>query len=174
MAEEWLTIVEIAKRLDLAENTARRYANLFGEYLRSRKFGRATKYHPDALNVLSTISQLYKDGMSTEEVRERLAEAFPQHIDAEDPEDESPQLPAMINPEIQKTLDNLAEYIKRQEAVNHTLVQELQEQRKFIEKSIKERDEKLMAALNILLEARKEAAAEQEKEQEKKPWWKWW
>lgn len=166
-----MSISEIAKRLGMAENTARRYANLFGDYIKSRQYGRSMKYDPESLEVLAAVSRMYSDGLGTQEIQERLRGAYTLTVNMEPENDGSSVLPPNVNTinEIRETMLRLALHIERQEVLNQALVKELSDQRAFIEQSIKERDEKLMGALRALTEAKQEAAAAVGKK-----WWKWW
>lgn len=163
MAVEWLSIGEVAKQLGLAENTARRYVNLFKEYIHSKQFGRATKYAPESLEILSTVSRLYQEGLGTQEIQERLRGTYTLHLDI--PQEEELHAPVAIA-EIREAMMQMADYIKRQDELNLSLAKQIEEHRIYIEQSVKERDEKLMAAIRELTEAKQEAAASK--------WWKWW
>lgn len=162
-----MTIAEIADKLGIAENTIRRYCRLFHGFLTSKQFGRATKYDTEVLEILANISTLYQEGKSTQEIQDRLKNAYTLTVDVETDKTQLGDV-AAIN-EIREAMAKMAEHIERQDSFNQALVKELQEQRKFIEQSVRDRDEKLMTTLKLLTDARQEAAAAKEK-----PWWKWW
>lgn len=163
MVIEWLSIAEVAKQLGLAENTARRYVNLFKEYINSKQFGRATKYDTESLEILSTVSRLYQEGLGTQEIQERLRGTYTLHLEI--PQEEELHAPIAIA-EIRETMVQMAEYIKRQDELNQSLAKQIEDHRTYIEQSVKERDEKLMAAIRELTEAKREASAAK--------WWKLW
>lgn len=167
MVEEWLTISELAKRIGLAENTARRYATLFGEYLKSRSFGRATKYTSDATEVLGRIAGYYQQGLSTHEIHERFHD-LPKTVDMEAKAEQPP--PTTTTPPPQQW-QRLMEFMQHQEQFNRELLNRLDAQQQYIDQSIRIRDEKLMEALREIRDGRLAIAAAQEN---KKPWWKWW
>lgn len=157
MAEEWLTIADVSKRVGLAENTARRYAHLFGEYIKSRQFGRATKYAPEALEVMADISQLYQGGLSTQEIQERLRGAHALTVDIPIGQEVKPH---PVVEELRQAVQQLTAHAERQEEFNRQLLERLED-----------RDEKLREALREIRESRLTIAAAEEY---KKRWWEWW
>ena len=70
--EKWLLISQIAEQLDIPENTARRHAKNFKEYLPSKTTGRVTRYSPEACGILARISELYNSGLTTQEVYDHI------------------------------------------------------------------------------------------------------
>lgn len=168
MVEEWLSIAEVAKRLGLAENTARRYTHLFKEYITSKQTGRTMKYDPEAMEILANISRLYQEGLSTQEIQERLSSTYALNIEVTSDEVANA---AVTIAEIRQTMAAMAEHIKHQEQFNSDLLKRLEERDAYIEMSIRDRDEKLMEALRELREGRLLTAASEEIP---KPWWKWW
>ncbi|MGA1840324.1 MAG: MerR family transcriptional regulator [bacterium] len=70
--EKFLTISEIAERIGVPENSARRYAKLFKDFLPKKVLGRVKKYSPDSLDVIFEISEMYKKGYDTEGIFEKL------------------------------------------------------------------------------------------------------
>ncbi len=69
-------------------------------------------------------------------------------------------------------MEQVLEHMKRQEEFNRALLQELADQRRFIEDSIKRRDEQLMQHLRESLETQKQLVAAQEEQQKKRR--RWW
>ncbi len=80
---DWLSLTAMARRLQIPEPTARRYAKLFSDYLPHRKVGRMTMFAPDAGPILTRISQLYADGHKKEEVDTILKDELPKTIDVD-------------------------------------------------------------------------------------------
>jgi hypothetical protein len=78
---DWLSLTAMARRLQIPEPTARRYAKLFSDYLPHRSVGRMTLYAPDAGPILTRISQLYSDGHKKDEVEAILKDELPMTID---------------------------------------------------------------------------------------------
>ncbi len=82
---DWLSLTAMARRLQIPEPTARRYAKLFSDYLPHRKVGRMTLYAPDAGQILTRISQLYSEGHKKDDVENVLKEELPRTIDINGP-----------------------------------------------------------------------------------------
>ncbi|MGX9364488.1 hypothetical protein ACTVJH_00405 [Desulfoplanes sp. PS50] len=80
---DWLSLTAMARRLQIPEPTARRYAKLFSDYLPHRKVGRMTLYAPDAGHILTRISQLYADGHKKDDVENILKKELPRTIDVD-------------------------------------------------------------------------------------------
>lgn len=175
MVEEWWTITELAKRLELHENTARRYAKLFDGFIKSRQYGRTIKYHPEAMPILATVSQLYKDGLGTQEIQQRIQSIYAQHVEVDSDDQRTTPSAAVADPEalneFRETMVQMSEHMKRQEQFNQELIKRLEERDRYIEQSIRVRDERLMETLREFQESRKLMAAAEEK---KKSWWKRW
>lgn len=73
MAEEtWLPLAEVARRSNIPETTARRYAKLFPDALPHKRDGRTLLYPPGAGAVLMRIGQLFSEGRSAGQVEEAL------------------------------------------------------------------------------------------------------
>ncbi len=170
--EKWLSIVEISRYLGLAENTARRYANLFDEYLKSRKFGRAIKYTEESLQVIGRVAALYQEGLGTEEIRSRLKDEFPVTINVNGEEADllAPAHPATAERLAAEFNEQLELMRQQQDAFNRALLDRLEQQQRYIEESVKVRDEQIMTVLREIQEGKKAlAAAEQQKR-----WWEIW
>lgn len=79
----WHLIKEIANSTGIAENTLRRYADLFGEFFITKKYGRSTKYNENSIELFRNIFSMYEEGYSTEEIREKLTKENLQILDIE-------------------------------------------------------------------------------------------
>jgi DNA-binding transcriptional MerR regulator len=77
MAEELLTIKEIARRLDLPESNVRYYRDKFEEYLPHIGLGRKRRYLPQSLEVLSLIAECLKTNVPSEEIAMELSRRYP-------------------------------------------------------------------------------------------------
>jgi DNA-binding transcriptional MerR regulator len=89
MAEDLLTIKEIAKRLDVPESNLRYYRDRFEDFLPSLGEGRKRRYKPEALDVFRFIVQGYKNDLNTEQITHRLMTRFPRNLEpaeSKDPE----------------------------------------------------------------------------------------
>lgn len=64
---------EIARRLDVHQNTVRNWADLYGDFLTPNATAARRRFTADDLRVLSTVSELRTQGLSFEQIREALA-----------------------------------------------------------------------------------------------------
>ncbi|WP_462324455.1 hypothetical protein [Desulfoplanes sp.] len=110
---DWLSLTAMARRLQIPEPTARRYAKLFASYLPHRKIGRMTMYAPDAGSILTRISELYSKGHKKEEVEALLQKELPKTIDIDAPT-ESQALVRSDNSELQAKLVQFLEVVSDQ------------------------------------------------------------
>ncbi|GAU08460.1 hypothetical protein [Desulfoplanes formicivorans] len=112
---DWLSLTAMARRLQIPEPTARRYAKLFSDYLPHRKVGRMTLYAPDAGPILTRISQLYSDGHKKDEVEALLKQELPKTIDvASSPLSEGRSLVRSDNSVLQEKLFQFLEIVSDQ------------------------------------------------------------
>lgn len=119
----WYLIKEVSKITGIAENTLRRYANLFNEFIITKKIGRATKYNDEAVYLLKQIYSLYQGGASTEEIKDKLQREAPQVVEmdlepAENMEDIKTTLPLQAIEEIQSINHSLKSIAKSLEAIS--------------------------------------------------------
>jgi DNA-binding transcriptional MerR regulator len=80
MRIDYFRISDIAKRTGIPENTVREYTVVFDEFLTYATKGETKLYTPDALFIITRISQIYKTGKNTDEVKEALNKELPQLI----------------------------------------------------------------------------------------------
>ncbi len=86
MAEELLTLKEIAKRLDLPESNIRYYRDRFEQYLPYTGEGRKRRYRLEAIDVFDYIATQLKQNSSCEEITDGLSKRFSQN----------PQIPSAV------------------------------------------------------------------------------
>jgi len=107
MAEDLLTIKEIAKRLDVPESNIRYYRDRFDDFLPSLGEGRKRRYRAEALEVFRFIVQGYKNDLNTEQITHRLMTRFPRNLEPADSKDpEPPSVPAPADPQCSSPLQN--------------------------------------------------------------------
>lgn len=70
--ENWLPLAEVARRGNIPESTARRYARLFDEFLPHTRDGRTVLYAPECGTTLQHIGQMFADGRTAAQVQESL------------------------------------------------------------------------------------------------------
>ena len=76
--EGWKPLATLAREADVPEASARRYAETFSTFFRSRRVGKAMLYDPEAVDVLRAVSNAFGDGRRRPEVQELLAARFGQ------------------------------------------------------------------------------------------------
>ena len=160
--DKWLSVSQLSKKTSIPETTLRRYVRDFSEYFRIEKIGRGIKCHPDSIIVLKKIYSLYNENYETLEIKNILGQDFPINVeDPDDPKDSNSLLSVSLGKE-------LSEFKKEQQEFNKQLLEQLQKQQNYIEKSIKARDKKLMDTLNEIRETKKLEV------ENRKKWWEFW
>lgn len=104
------TIAELAKELNIAESTARRWAKQLSDFLPSQHIGRAVKYQSDAKDILKEAARLFHAGYTANEVYRILAENHTRTLIAEPIQDKEKdsQMVATVN-----TKDNIPSSIRK-------------------------------------------------------------
>lgn len=80
MADDLLTIKEIARQLDLPESNIRYYRDRFEDFLPFVGQGRKRRYKPAALQVFSFIVEGLNQNLTSEEIGRRLAREYPRGV----------------------------------------------------------------------------------------------
>ena len=108
------TIADIARENKIPESTLRFYRDAFQDYIRTTRNGRNRRYLPEAVKALTTIHQLFGEGLSREQVEERLGEIFPRTItlESESQQDRNKQL-ALLSQGLMPVLVEYTESQKR-------------------------------------------------------------
>lgn len=130
--EEWLSVSQLSKMLEIPETTTRRYLNNFEEYFRSEQIGRGKKYHPSSIEILQRIAMLYDSDRETIEIKKILADEYA--FELEETNDTTTQPPAYDIP------GKFEEFQRKQEEFNKKLLERLQEQQKYIKQLADNRD----------------------------------
>ena len=78
IVEGWRPLTTLARQAEVPEASARRYAETFSLYFRSRKVGKARLYDPACVPLLRVISETYGQGSRTPEVEAVVAARFGQ------------------------------------------------------------------------------------------------
>lgn len=84
MSENFLSVISIAKELDLPESTVRFYRDKFPEYIPFEGEGRKRKYRPEAVRVLRFIARSLRSGKTSKKTAEELSGNFPRYINSMD------------------------------------------------------------------------------------------
>ncbi len=124
--EGWKPLATLAREADVPEASARRYAETFSIFFRSRRVGKAMLYAPEAVDVLRAVSNAFGEGRRRPEVQELLAARFGQLHEVEPVRDEvvatrqepaTPPSSADLAPAVQAftvAVDRLASAMERQ------------------------------------------------------------
>lgn len=132
---QYKTINDIAKELDLPETTVRRYFSTFREYFTGQTFGRILKYPEKSCEIVTKIYELYKAGKNTDEIKLILKEHYQQVIEIKSTVQEYPQtLTDLINKSNEIILQNTEALKLTSEILTRVLDQgnEIQELREEI------------------------------------------
>ena len=57
--DDWPTLPQLARELDIADSTARRWAASFFDFLPTKGHGPTRRFHPQTREVLKRIQTLY-------------------------------------------------------------------------------------------------------------------
>lgn len=151
--DELYLAAEIAEKCQIPENTVRRYCKNFKEYIPSKKYGRATRYSADSINILQNISALYSKGHTTLEIQDLLRGQYPQTVELEEK-----NLPVGTIQQIATALDKLAS----QEKEINELKQKVQKMEEYQTETLDKRDQRLMETMRKMIDEKGD----------KLPWWK--
>lgn len=160
---------DIVALLQIADSTLRKWCFVLESqgyrFLRDDQNRRAFTDH-DAI-VLRHFKELTQEkGVALETAAKVVAERFGRKA--------TQIIAPSATPPIERhdsAIQRLLEHVERQEQFNQKLLQELADQRRYIEESLKRRDELLMQHLRESLETKKQLAAT---EQQPRKWWQFW
>ena len=158
-----LALRELAEATGLPESTARRYAQLFAEFLEAEGEGRDRRWPPSAVVVLQRIAALYHEGHTTEGVRRQLAVSTPGGHDPA-PRAATEEL-ALLTTLVEQQAALLAE-VTRQRADLVAIQQRLA--------ALEQRQVTLTNTLVADLLARLPAAGQAPPAGKRVPWWAFW
>ncbi|EOW8912836.1 MerR family transcriptional regulator [Listeria monocytogenes] len=155
---DWLTVSEASKRVNIPVETIRRYLRSHNVHLRVKKLSKKYYIHDESLTVIEQIRTLYDRGKNVEEVEEALsASGIPMTITVKNDDDE-----AMTVHVVDELLE-IKKKLEQQEKFNHELMKRLDDRDKYIKESLEARDQRLLEAIRESQQARLEVAASQEK-----------
>lgn len=124
--EDWLSVSQLSKTLNIPETTIRRYLNNFEEYFLSEQIGRGRKFNPRSIEILQRIALLYSRDYETAEIKRMLADEFPYTVENHNNHDTPTHPPAY---DVSGKLDV---FQKQQEEFNKLLLKQLQEQQIYV------------------------------------------
>lgn len=143
--EEWLSVSQLSKILEVPETTTRRYLNNFDEYFRSEQRGRGKKYHPESIEILQRIATLYSTDYETSEIKKVLAKEYAFTVEDSNQKSTTRQPPAYDIP------GRFEEFKHQQEQFNKQLLKQLQEQQDYIRENIEKPDEVIQEAKQLVI-----------------------
>lgn len=82
-SETWMSLPQIAEKAEIPETTARRYANTFKRFLKTKNSGNITLYHPETIRVLKEIAVAYRRRQSTDQIMEELRMSYGETFEME-------------------------------------------------------------------------------------------
>lgn len=132
--EDWLSVAQLSKTLEIPETTTRRYLNNFEEYFRSEQIGRGKKYHPGSIEILQRVATLYSRDYETAEIKKILADEYAFIVEDDERHDTTIQPPAY---DVSGKLDA---FQQQQEEFNKQLLKQLQEQQNYIKELISKQE----------------------------------
>lgn len=163
---EWFTVAQASKEVDIPTETVRRYIRQYGDYLMiNRGSKRSYLIHENSLDTLKKIRYLLDQGNQREQVEEVLQRTETLTVQADDEEmnDYLMTLP-QLHRETAKHIQQLSEQVERQNDLINQFGDRLNQQQEYIDKRLEERDKALMQVMNEVMESNKQiAAAEQQK-----------
>lgn len=159
---EWLSVTELENVLGIPKATIRRYLNRHEAHIKFKKNHKSFLISSNSIDTLTKIRDFYKEGMNAEQVDENLNElSIPMTIEIKDEKKTQ-----VINSS--EVLQNIISALEEQKEFNQLLVERLNRQQEYIEKSIIERDKRLMETLRTFQEVSATARIEGQK---KRKWY---
>lgn len=180
---EWITVVEMSEKTNIRQETLKRYMSMYKHLLRIKKEHGTDQLHEDCFDVLTKIRELYKQGKTNEEVDKLLTSSgTPMIVDvvSESGEIVSADMSKVVS-DIKTALAEQKQASSKQKELNKILLNLLKTHsekpdapQKYIEDSVKRRDEQLMKSLRASQKAKKLSLSVQasEKEEKKDSWFK--
>lgn len=153
---DWTTVREVSERLDVPERTLRRWIELHGPFIGAKKEGRRILIPMESVDALREIRDLYADGMTAQEVTERLrSDGLPMTIDMADGGPPVAVNVAEALQELSKAVAvPMAEIAERQNEIMEAVV--------FLTDELQEERERSQALSDELAAIRRELAATKE------------
>jgi DNA-binding transcriptional MerR regulator len=86
-----LTIAEISRELNIPESTLRSWRDRFDGFIPATGTGRKKRYKPEAVDVLRSIAEMSAEGLTANDIAERLSLSYQRVIDISDNSSSEPQ-----------------------------------------------------------------------------------
>lgn len=128
MDESYITIAEIAKRLDMPESTVRYYRDRFPAFIVTSGDGRSRRYHPMTAEVMRMIADGYGKGLNPQQIENILSREFPRVVE----HDSQSQLPQAAPQQQYEYMQNHAAIMRSILAQLSSITDRLDRQEKII------------------------------------------
>ena len=149
---EWITVSEAEDRTGIPSRTIRRYIQRHEDFLPIREEHRTKLLRAEDVDTLLGIRAGYADGLTGDQVEERLGERFNRTLTTR----EEP-LPAKVT----DLLQGMAREQRRLTDQVESLSDELTRTREHLEQKMDRRDEELVGRIRESMDSRR-------------PWWRFW
>ncbi len=149
---DWITVSEAENRTGIPSRTIRRYIQRHEDFLPVREEHRTKLLRAEDVDTLLGIRALYGDGLTADQVEQRLGESYSRTLTAR----EEP-----LPPKVTDLLRSMAEEQQRLAGQVEALSEELTRTREHLEQKMDRRDEELVAKIR-------------ESMKDRKPWWRFW
>lgn len=170
--DDWLTVGEIEQQTRIPERTLRRYLELHGHHLQTRKQGRSILVAKLSLTLLQQIRDWYAAGWNAQRVEEALSESGLPVTLAVDGR-EMPMTVTEALQALQQSVGTAMTAMAREVANLREEVaasrKETEKLRTFLDDRLEARDRQLMETLRRM----QERTTEQSQSQKKASWWPW-
>lgn len=156
--QEYLTLAEIARQLNLPESTARYYKNKFSAYIQSYGNGRKMRYGVEAIEALRLIAEMYNRNANATEIEDALSREFAVNIDIVNQSDRNTTTTQQLR-EMTALLELSVQAIKDVAQVKEELLEvkeQLAKQQEYQEQCLDERDRRLTEIMRKMLEDRQQ------------------
>lgn len=166
---EWLTVSEIEQQTKIPERTIRRYVNIHGHHIQTRKQGRAVYIAEHSIPLLQKIRDWYDAGWKSERVEDALSESglpVTVTVDGQDVAMAASDALRELQKYVATVMGDMTEEVTKLRQEVAASREESSNLRSFIETSLEERDHRLMEALRAI-----QASKEENKH---RSWWPFW
>lgn len=172
MEKLWHTVGEIERSIQVPERTIRRYLNIHGHHIKTKKQGRSVMVAHESIKVIRDIRQWYDAGWSSSQVEDALAQSglpmvleIDGHDTAMTPQEALQSLQKGVS-EAMSAIASEMEYLRQEVAATR---EENQKLKQDIDERIEARDKLLMETLRTM-----QQAAQELKDTRKKGGWSLW
>lgn len=169
-----MSVAELAKQAQVPESTTRRYLTRFEPFFRYEDRARGRRYAPESVAIITFIQNLYSENrMEAEEIERVLQKQFPYAVFTEDsPATTQPPLTPIVA--TKADLDVVLDEVRAVRDEMMSLREENAVLHRMLDERLNERDKRLMEAMQLMMETRKEIAASTEEQSKKKRWYEFW